>query len=139
MKKTLRALVLALVMGLIVISLTGCGSDKLVMTKETQDETLGNSKEEVIITFKEGKADTIKTITEFDNEEMAKGMYGLISLGMSMDAEGKLEGMEAKQEGKKLIVTINAKTYAESIELTEEEMTKEVMKKTLEEDGYTVK
>ena len=52
MKKTLKALVLALVIGLVVISLTGCGGNKLVATKTVEDEMQGNYKERVEITFK---------------------------------------------------------------------------------------
>ena len=60
MKKSLKGLALALVMSLIVISLTGCGSDKLVATKTTEDEMMGNYKEEITMTFKNDKVETIE-------------------------------------------------------------------------------
>lgn len=139
MKKTLKGLALALVMGLIVISLTGCGSDKLVATKTTQDEMMGNYKEEAVITFKNDKVETIEISMEFDNEEMTQGMYGLLSLGMSMDTEGELEGLKIEQKGKKIIMKMDAETYAKSEGVSDEEMTKEALKEALEKDGYTVK
>lgn len=139
MKKTLKATVLALVMGLVIISLTGCGSNKLVATKTTEDETMGNYKEEITITFKNDKADTVQMSMEFEDEKIAEGMYGIFSLGMSMDETGELEGMDVKQDGKKLIITMDSKAFAESEEVSEEDMTKEALKKALEEDGYTVK
>lgn len=139
MKKTLKATVLALIMSLVVISLTGCGSNKLVATKTTEDETMGNYKEEITITFKDDKVKTVEMCMEFEDEEIAKGMYGIFSLGMSMDEDGELEGMDVKQDGKKLTITMDAKAFAESEEVSEEEMTKEALKKSLEEDGYTVK
>ena len=139
MKKTLKGLVLALVMSLIIISLTGCGSNKLVATKKAEDEMMGNYKEEITMTFKNDKVETIETIMEFDKEETAQGMYGLLSMGMSMDESGELEGIEFKQDGKKLVITMDAAAYAKSEEASEEEMTKEALKAALEEDGYTVK
>jgi len=139
MKKTLKALVLALVMGLIVVSLTGCGSSKLVATKTTEDEVMGNYKEEVVMTFKKDKVETIEMSMEFDDEETAEGMYGLFSFGLSMAEEETPTGMDVKQDGKKIVITMDAKTYAESEGVTDEEMTKEALKKALEEDGYTVK
>ena len=139
MKKTLKALALALVMGILVISLTGCGSNKLVATKTTEDPMMGNYKEQITMTFKNDKVETIEMSMEFDNEETAQGMYGIFSLGMSMDEEGQLDGMDVKQDGKKLVITMDAKAYAESEGASDEEMTKEALKKALEEDGYTVK
>jgi len=139
MKKTLKAIILALVIGILVISLTGCGSDKIVATKTTEDEMMGSCKEEITITFKNDKVETIKMSMEFDNEETAQGMYGILSLGMSMDESGELEGLEIEQKGKKLIMKMDATTYAETEGVSDEDMSKEALKKSLEEDGYTVK
>ena len=139
MKKTLKAIILALVIGILVISLTGCGSDKIVATKTTEDEMMGSCKEEITITFKNDKVETIKKSMEFDNEETAQGMYGILSLGMSMDESGELEGLEIEQKGKKLIMKMDATTYAETEGVSDEDMSKEALKKSLEEDGYTVK
>ena len=105
MKKTLKALALSLVIGIMVISLTGCGSDKLVATKTTEDEMMGNYTEKITVTFKNDKVETIEMSMEFDDEETAQGMYGLFSLGMSMDESGELEGMDVKQDGKELVST----------------------------------
>ncbi|MBQ2917343.1 MAG: hypothetical protein IJE59_04155 [Clostridia bacterium] len=139
MKKTLKALVLALVIGLIVISLTGCGGNKLVATKTTEDEMMGNCKEEITVTFKNDKVETVKMVMEFDDEETAQGMYGLLSLGMSMSEDGELNGMEFEQDGKKITMTMTAEAYAASEEVSDEDMTKEAIKAALEEDGYEVK
>ncbi len=139
MKKTLKALLLAVVIGLMVISLTGCGNKKLVATKTTEDEIMGNYKEEITMTFKDDKVETIEMKMEYDDEETAQGMYGLLSLGMSMDESGELEGMEVKQDGKSVIITMDAEMYAESEGASEEEMTRDAMKEALEEEGYTVK
>lgn len=139
MKKTIKALVLALVIGLVVISLTGCGGNKLVATKETEDQMMGNYKEEIVITFKNDKVETMEMSMEFEDEETAQGMYGLLSLGMSMSEDSELEGMEVKQDGKKIIMIMDAAAYAASEGASDEDMTKDAIKAALEEDGYTVK
>ena len=128
-----------LAMGVLLISLAGCGGDKLVATKETEDDIMGKYKEEVIITFKNDKVDTVEMSMEFDKEETAQGMYALYNLGMSMSEESAPEGMSVKQEGKKLVITMDAETYASQEGETDEEMTKDAIKAALEEEGYTVK
>lgn len=139
MKKTLKSLALMLALGLILVSLAGCGSDKLVATKTTEDEMMGNYKEEVTITFKNDKVETVEMSMEFDDEETAEGMYSLFNMGMSISEEETPEGIDVKQDGKKLVITMDAKSFAESEGASDEEMTKEALKASLEEDGYTVK
>jgi len=139
MKKTVKSLVLALIIGIMVISLTGCGSDKLVATKTVEDEN-GNYKEEIIITFKKNKVETIEVSMEFEDEEAAQGMYLLLNLGMQMNESGEeIEEIKIEQEGKKLIFKVDGKTYAETEGISEKDLTKEALKKSLEKDGYTVK
>ena len=139
MKKTLKGLGILLIMGMMLVLLTGCGSDKLVATKTTEDDMMGKYKEEIVMTFKDDKVESIEMNMEFDDEETAQGMYGLYNMGLSMSEESDTEGMEVKQDGKKLVITMDAKAYAESEGASDEEMTKEALKKALEEDGYTVK
>lgn len=139
MKKTLKSMALILVMGLFLVSLAGCGSDKLVATKTTEDDTMGTYKEEITMTFKDDKVTNIEMSMEFDKEETAEGMYAIFNMGASMSEESMPEGMEVKQDGKKLIITMDAKAYAASEGVSDEEMTKDALKAALEEDGYTVK
>ena len=139
MNKTIKGIAIALAMGLMIISLTACGADKLVATKTTEDDLMGNYKEEIIFTFKNDKVDTVKMSMEFDKEETAKSMYSLYSLGMSMSEEESLEGFDVKQDGKKLVITMDASMYAEQEDIDAEELTKESLKAQLEDAGYTVK
>ena len=139
MKKTLKGLVLLVLMVLIVISLTGCGSDKLVATKTSEDDTMGKYEETITVTFKKDKVETIKMEMEFEKEEIAQTMSGLFSLGMQSMDESETKGFEVKQDGKKLVISMDAAAYAESEGVSDEEMTKESLKKSLEESGYTVK
>lgn len=139
MKKTLKSLGILLILGMMLVLLTGCGSNKLVATKTTEDDMMGNYKEEIVMTFKNDKVETIEMSMEFDDEETAQGMYALYNMGLSMSEDESTQGMEVKQDGKKLVITMDAKAYAESEGASDEEMTKDAMKKALEEDGYTVK
>lgn len=45
MKKVAKSVALLLVMGMILVLLAGCGSDKLVATKTTEDDMVGSYKE----------------------------------------------------------------------------------------------
>lgn len=139
MKKTLKSLGILLILGMMLVLLTGCGSNKLVATRTTEDDMMGNYKEEIVMTFKNDKVETIEMSMEFDDEETAQGMYALYNMGLSMSEDESTQGMEVKQDGKKLVITMDAKAYAESEGASDEEMTKDAMKKALEEDGYTVK
>ena len=138
MKKTLKALVLALVIGLVVISLTGCGGNKLVATKTVEDEMQGNYKERVEITFKKDKVEAMEMTMEYDKEETAQAMYGILSFGLSMSENGELEGMKFKQDGKKIIMNLDASAY-EKLKGTSADMSKAEFKEALKKDGYKVK
>lgn len=139
MKKTLKGLVLAILMGIMVISLTGCGGNKIVATKTTEDDMMGKYEEEITITFKDDKVETVKMVMEFEKEETAQGMYGILNMGMSMSEGTEIEGLKVEQDGKKIIMTMDATAFAESSGASDEEMTKDAIKKSLEEDGYKVK
>lgn len=136
MKKTLKALVLFMLVGLMVISLTGCGGDKLVATKTTEDE-MGKYEEKMTVKFKKDKVESVEWEMEFDKEELATSMYGILSLGMSMSEE-EVEGFEIDQKGKKITIKMDAKAFEDS-EGMSEGMSKDEIKKSLEEDGYKVK
>lgn len=145
MKKTIKNIVLIVIMGLVLILLSGCGKNKLVATKTTSDEKLGNYTEETVITFKDDKINGVESTMEFEKEESAESMYSVYNMIFSMSEE-EIEGMEIKKDGNKLIMTIDAKlyeqtakAYAQTEGASEEEITKESLKATLEQQGYTVK
>ena len=139
MKKTIKALLLAIVIGLIVISLTGCGSDKIVATKTIEDESVGNYDSKITVEFKSDKLETVEMEMTFEKEEVAQGMYGILNMGMSMAEEEETEGIEIEQKGNKIIMKMDSKAFASSEGITDEDMTKEAIKKSLEDDGYKIK
>lgn len=139
MKKVAKSLVLLLIMSLILVALTGCGGDKLVATKTTEDDSMfGTYEEEIEISFKGDKADKIKMTLKFEKEDTAKSAYAIFNLGASI-LEDEAEDYDVKQSGKKLIIEMSATAYENQEYLKEEDMTKEALKTSLEEDGYKVK
>ncbi len=139
MKNILKSMSLVLVICLILVSLTGCGSNKLVATKTTEDDMMGNYKEKIIMKFKNDKVTNIEMNMEFDKEETASSMYAIFNLGTSLSEEATLEGIEVKQDGKKLVVKMDANAYSKLKNVADENMTKDALKAALAEDGYTVK
>lgn len=140
MKKTFKIGALLIVMAILLVLLTGCGADKIVATKTTEDQGMGLGKyeETVEIEFKNDKVNEIKMICEFEKKEAAESMAAIFNLGASMAGE-ELEGFSVEQTGKKVIIKMDAKMFAEQEGMQADEMTKEALKKSLEEDGYTVK
>ncbi len=139
MKKTLKSIVLLIIMGVALVLLTGCGGDKLVATKTTEDSLMGKYEEQVVVTFKDDVVENVEMSMEFDSKETAEGMYGLYNMGVSMSEDESLAGLNVKLDGKKLVITMDASAYASQGEMTQEEMSKDAIRKSLEESGYEVK
>ena len=139
MKKVAKSVALLLIMAIALVLLTGCGGNKLVATKTTEDGTIGKYKEEMTVTFKDDKVNEIEMSMEFDDEEKAKAMYSLYNVGASMSDDESLKGMKVEQKGKKLVIKMDAKAYAESAGVSEDAMTKDALKSALEAQGYEVK
>lgn len=138
MKKTVKIILLVIIIASLLFLLTACGEDKLVATKTTEDATMGNYKEEIVMTFKNDKVDQIEMAMEFDSEETASSMFAVLNMGISMSEDNSLEGVEFTQESNKITMTMNASTYAESEGISEENLTKDALRASLEADGYTV-
>lgn len=139
MKKIAKSATLLLIMGIALVLLTGCGGNKLVATKTTEDGTVGKYKEEMTVTFKNDKVNEIEMSMEFDDEQKAKAMKASYDMIVSMSDDESLKGMKVEQKGKKLIVKMDAKAYAESAGASEDSMTKDALKSALEAQGYEVK
>lgn len=138
MKKTIKNIALVLVMGIMLVLLTGCGGNKLVATKTSEDDTMGKYNEKIEITFKNNKANEIKMTYEFEDKSNADSMYSLLNLGMAMAGE-EVEGLKVEQDDKKVIMTMDSKAFEEQEGTNDEEMTKDALKAKLEEQGYKVK
>lgn len=128
MKKVIKSVALLSIMIMAVAFLAGCGN-KLVATKTTDDEYMGKYDEKIEIKFKNDKADEVKMTYTFDNEDSAKSLASMYSL---------LGGDEIKvdQKGKSVVMTMSAEDFGGT---GEDAMTKDEIKASLEEQGYTVK
>lgn len=132
MKKSIKVALVLAVLALALVLLAGCGSKKLVATKTTEESGM-KIEEKMEITFnKDDKVEKVVETMTFEDEDTAKMMVEMFA------GSEEMEGFEVKQDGKSMIMTMDAKTFAE-MEGEEDSMTREQIKKELEEDGYTVK
>ena len=137
MKKTVKITLLLALMAILVFALAGCGGDKLVATKSDED-----GDEKVEITFKDDVVSEVKMTYTFKDEENAKqmkDMYDMITAMGGEEGSEALKGMDIKLDGKKVTITMDAKAFAESEGSEINELTKDSIRKELEEAGYTVK
>lgn len=130
MKKVSKSLVIVAIMAMFVLALTGCGANKLVATKTISESGL-KYEEKMEFTFKNKKAENVTDTWTFDDEEMAKTLYEYMKEGD--------KDLDIKRDGKKVIIKDKAKNIASEYDLKEDELTKDNLKKKLEEKGYTVK
>ncbi len=139
MKKSLKVVLLAAIMLVMMLALTGCGN-KLVATKTSEEQGLDGKtmkyEEKIEISFKKDKVDAVKMTYKFDNEDAAKSMKSLFDLAKAF--AGDEMKMDIEQKGKTLTMKLDAKAYAEMAG-EEATMTKDEIKASLKEDGYKVK
>lgn len=102
--------------------------------KEASDATLGSYTEIIRAGYKDDKLVSIGVAMEFADEEKAKSIYTVLQMSSE-----SLEGFVASQEGKRIILTMSAEAFKEQESLTDDQLTKENIKKVFEQEGYTVK
>ena len=136
MKKLVKGSLLLMVVAMILMALTGCGKNKLVATKsnDAENSLLGAYDEKIEITFKKDKADKIVWTMEFEDESKAKSAAGLYQM-----ASSEIEGLEVKQDGKKVVLNMSVEAYAKTADMKDEDLSRDAFKKELEDEGYTVK
>ena len=127
MKKSILSSILLIVMAVMLFALTGCANSKLVATK-TNDDAGMKYEEKIEIKFKKKIASEVKMTMTFDDEETAKTLAKYLG-----DEEG------VKQEGKKIIWTMNVEDYAKQEGVEKDKLTRDYLKTELEKDGYKVK
>lgn len=128
MKKTVKSVLLLIVMAIMVFALTGCGS-KVVGTKSEEDSMFGKYTEKVEVKFKSNKADKVVETIKFDNEDKAK----LMETGLSVF--GSDSDVKIKRSGKKITMTVDAETFFG----TKDDLSKDDVKTKLKDMGYEVK
>ncbi|MBR2241043.1 MAG: hypothetical protein IJ890_06675 [Clostridia bacterium] len=135
MKKIAKSFLLIAVMMLFLTVLTGCGENKkLVATKDTEDSLYGKYSETVEITFKDKKADKIVMTKDLESQEKANSIGDLLKY---LD-EDEMNGLKIEQDGKKIITTFEPSTFIQEQNLKESNLSRESLKKELEEEGYKI-
>lgn len=129
MKKVLKVASILAVVFAMLFALTGCGGNKLVATKDHDD----NEKETVEISFnKDNEAEKIKMVYKLSSDsdakdafESAKSLYG--------------DNVKVKRSGKKVEITMNYDEFAKSMGIYSKKLTKDDAKTMFEKAGYKVK
>lgn len=139
MNKLFKKIVIVALIAIMAITLTGCGN-KLVATKTTEETSLTGKtmkyEEKMQISFKKDKVNNVKVEYKFETDEDAKTMKEAFDFIKSF--AGDL-GMDIKQSGKKLTMSLDKNAFEQMEGATEEELTKDAIKTKLEADGYKVK
>lgn len=127
MKKTIKSSILLMVMAVILFALTGCAGSKLVATKSHEEAGM-KYEEKIEIKFKNKLASEVKMTMEFEDEDTAKSLAKYLG-----DEEN------VKQDGKKVIMTMDVEDYAKEEGVEKDKLTRDYLKTELEKDGYKVK
>jgi len=139
MKKVLKSLILASIVALMVVTLTGCNNkkDSIYATKHVDnDEVLGSYDEDVEVEFKDGKASKIIMSFVFkdeDNVGLMKSLY---------ESSADAGSLSIRTDKNKFIMEMDGEAFLKQQKIDSEEdlnAVKEELKKVLEADGYTIK
>lgn len=139
MRKTLKFLLVAVLLLSSLLLLTGCGN-KIVATKKTEDDEAGTIKEKIEYKFKDDKIDSVKMTYTFEDKETAeeqKQQFDQVMALISAFSDEEI-GMEVEQKGKKIIMKLDAEAFG-AMEGEVSTVNKEELKEQLEKEGYKVK
>lgn len=118
-----------MMMGIITLSTTGCGSDKLSCTyDEGADESAGISTVGVNISFKDKKASSGEGYITFTDSDKAEQYYSLFTSMSDEDNENY------KLNGNKIVVKFADEDFEDY-----DGKTKDEVKELLIDEGYTCK
>lgn len=132
MKNIRKSIILVAMLSAILLALTGCGSKKLVATKST--DQYGVKYEETIeVSFKNDKANEIVWTLDFDDESFAETYSSLYESVASED------GFKIERDGKKVVMTLDSEAFAKLQDGSDSDDSRDAVKKSLEDEGYTVK
>ncbi len=132
MKNIRKSIILVAVLAALLLSLTGCDSKKLVATKST--DQYGVKYEETIeVSFKKDEANEIVWTLEFDDESIAE-QYVKVYDSLSSD-----DGFNVERDGKKVVLKLDSEAFAKLQNGSKSDNSREAIKKSLEDEGYTVK
>ena len=130
MKKIAKNSVVAMILFILLFSLTACGGEKLVATIEED-----GMKQTIEFKFKNEIADEVKITFEAESEKDAKEGKEFF--------EKQLDGAKVKQSGKKVIITTTMEKYSKFLDIDYEKnkdnLKKDKLTESLKKAGYTIK
>lgn len=129
MKKTIKNSVVALIMVILLLSLAGCGGDKITATMSDDDFEM-----KMEISFKDDLADKVKMTIEAPSKEEAKE-----SVDEFKEEFG--EKAKVKTSGKKVIIETDLKDMFNEMGISsvnDDDLTKENVIEALEMVGFEV-
>lgn len=128
MNKTIKFIIAVVMMLATLLTLTACGGNKIVATKETNEGLGFSAKEKLEITFKGDEVKKAVETMEFKNKDEAEAFAALLKVADE-------DGIKIKKSGKKVTITFTKDAFKDSFSGAN----KDEIKKSLEEQGYKVK
>ena len=86
-------------------------------------------------TFENEKLTKVINTSELKNENQAEVFMAAVNASKSKS----IEGIEFEQDGKKVIMKMDADTFSSRFNINSETVTKDAIKKDMERKGYTIK
>ncbi len=146
MKKTAKSLLIVMILAMVLAALTGCvdsekksnkdkksDSNTLVATKTENDSTLGTYKETVEISFENDKAKKVVITMDFEDEKDAESAEAMLKYVAQISDEITFE-----RNGKSIVANMSTEAFIGMEDVEDEELSRDALKKDLEESGYTI-
>lgn len=110
--------------------------EKIVATKTiTSNDVIGEYETRFEFTFENEKLTKVINTSELKNENQAE----VFMAAMNASKSKSIEGIEFEQDGKKVIMKMDADTFSSRFNINSETVTKDAIKKDMERKGYTIK
>lgn len=147
MKKLSKYFIVTALLTMMVFVFAGCSEkkeennkstieEKIVATKTiTSNDVIGEYETRFEFTFENGKLTKVINTSELKNENQAEVFMAAVNASESKS----IEGIEFEQDGKKVIMKMDADTFSSMVNINSETVTKDAIKKDMERKGYTIK
>lgn len=147
MKKLSKYFIVTALLTMMVFVFAGCSEkkeennkstieEKIVATKTiTSNDVIGEYETRFEFTFENEKLTKVINTSELKNENQAEVFMAAVNASKSKS----IEGIEFEQDGKKVIMKMDADTFSSMVNINSETVTKDAIKKDMERKGYTIK
>ncbi len=128
MKNILKYASLVIFAIVMLVILTGCGSDTIVATMDSSDPNIGAYKMKIEVMFEGDVISSVKTNMSFEDEKIA-------NLAVSGESE---DGIKMEKEGNTVYAELTAEEYKEMYDIDLSNMSKEEIIQQFKDEGFTV-